>query len=85
MLIFKNVKKFRKLKKRLSKITIVVIRADKYGTLKNSKPCRKCVEMLKLYGFKNVYYSTGDDSAPIVKKSIKTLENSHKSRYLRRA
>jgi len=35
-----------------------VIRHDKFGNLKNSKPCNHCLATLRLFGIRNVYYST---------------------------
>ncbi len=72
-----------KLRKKLAKITIVVSRMDKNGQWRNSKPCHECIKTLKMYGFKNVCYTTGDENEPFVVESIKTIENDHRSKLQR--
>jgi len=63
------------------KIDILVVRVDKTGKLKNSKPCFKCIEYMlkylptKNYVLKNVYYS---EQEGIIKKSLQQLVNSEK-------
>lgn len=46
---------------KLRDATLVVVRVDKYGELKNSFPCHACQQHLlaamKKYGLRNVYYS----------------------------
>ena len=42
------------------KLEILVIRHDKLGNLKNSKPCNHCLATLRLFGIRNVYYSNDD-------------------------
>lgn len=51
----------RKNKNNRKPITIVVIRVDKRGELKNSRPCGKCIDAMSIlrgYKVKKVYYST---------------------------
>ena len=40
---------------------IWVIRVNKLGKLRNSKPCRVCMEVLKSCGIRRVYYSNGKE------------------------
>ncbi len=71
-------------KMRLKWINLIVIRVDKSGALKNSRPCIKCIEHLsnmKSYKLKYVFYS--DDTGSIVKQKFSQLvqdENKHISR-----
>jgi hypothetical protein len=59
-------------KKRI-KVSLIVIRINRDGDLKNSKPCYKCVCALKkfndegIYKIKNIYYSNADGNIEIVK------------------
>ena len=41
-------------------LKIFVIRTDKQGNLKNSRPCRNCLETMKFFGVKTVYFSTDE-------------------------
>ena len=76
-------------KKRILNINLIVIRVDKTGQLKNSKPCQKCIQHLskiKYYRVKHIYYS--DDKGNIVKTTLNNLLNDntqHVSRRFRRA
>lgn len=55
----KNTRKFRK-------VNLIVIRVDKHGKLKYSKPCMKCIEFIGYHSYNmmclidNIYYSTED-------------------------
>lgn len=42
--------------------TLVVVRLDKSGKFRLSKPCSVCQLAIAEYGLKNVYYSTDDGS-----------------------
>jgi len=55
----------------------MVIRMDRDGRLRNSFPCNHCLDNLKLFGFRNIYYST--DNGIIVKHRVDKLEPSHSS------
>jgi tRNA(Arg) A34 adenosine deaminase TadA len=59
------------------KLEMLVIRTDKAGRLKNSKPCSHCLATLKMFGIKIVYYST--DEGTIEKHKIDTLDTEHYS------
>jgi hypothetical protein len=63
-------------------LEILVIRVDKDGLLKNSRPCNHCVESLKMFGIRNIYYS--NDHGQIIKERVITLEQTHVSGGQRR-
>lgn len=50
-----------------------MIRTDEKGNLKNSKPCTHCLETLKLFNVKCIYYS--DDEGKIVRKKLNELDH----------
>lgn len=43
-----------------SKVEIYNYRELKDGSLANSRPCAACMEIIKRYGIKNIYYTTPD-------------------------
>lgn len=47
-------------KKDCSDFTLVVLRLDKFNTLKNSKPCKGCAAFLKDFNFDEIWYSTNE-------------------------
>ena len=59
------------------KLEIMVIRLDKFGNLKNSKPCKHCLEALKMMNIKTIYYST--DAGVIEKERIRDFHTNHYS------
>lgn len=61
-----------KMKRFYKKCIIIVVRR----TLNNSKPCKHCLEVLKEYGIKKVYYSMNKD---IVAEKTNKMENNHVS------
>jgi deoxycytidylate deaminase len=69
--------------KKLSNITLVVIRISKNNKLMNSKPCCDCIKIIKNSGFKKVCYSTGKLSTPLIIERVNTLNNDHKSQLAR--
>lgn len=82
-----SILKLRK-RKRITNIDMIVLRLGKHDTLKNSKPCQKCIEtMSKIVGFKinRVYYSTGLNTIAMVKLSeLRDQKNKHVSTRFRR-
>jgi cytidine deaminase len=68
-----------------NKLEILVIRLDKLGNFKNSKPCNHCLATMKLFGIKAVYYTT--DEGIIEKHKVSDLTTEHYSggqkRYFR--
>lgn len=58
------IKKLRKMRvrERLGIVDILVVRWDKMGGWKMSKPCEKCENMMRKYGVRRIFYSgTGGD------------------------
>lgn len=73
------VKKFMKTSKKRKVIDIIIIRINKSGVLRNSRPCVKCLELLHnnpCFIIKNVYYS--NESGEIEKVKFNKLLNSRK-------
>lgn len=74
-------------KKKRVYINLIVIRVNKKGHLKNSKPCIHCIEQLsrlKNYKIKYVFYS--DEDGEISKKKFSELivsDNKYVSRRFR--
>jgi tRNA(Arg) A34 adenosine deaminase TadA len=63
------------------KVNLLVIRLTMNGKLSDSHPCCMCVNMLKMYGVKRVYYSTPDGG--LCCQKVKSLDDSHVSHGLR--
>jgi hypothetical protein len=61
----------------LSNFVIVVIRCGKDGSLKNSRPCNHCLDMMEKYRIKNIFYSTDDGS--VLKEKPENMERLHVS------
>ena len=59
------------------KLKLIVIRTDKDGKLKNSKPCNNCLQIMKLFGVNTVYYSNEDGN--INKCKIDNICKDHSS------
>lgn len=55
----------------ISGASILVIREDKNGELKNARPCEWCTETLKHFDVKDVYYT--NDEGEIVKERVRDL------------
>lgn len=67
--------------KNIKKINILVIKISKKNKLQSSKPCLKCIDIMKDlpkkgYYVKNIYYS--DTNGNIIKKTLKQLDNEEK-------
>lgn len=43
-----------------SSLTIVIIRLNKHGQLRNSKPCERCQKILDALGIEKLYWSTNN-------------------------
>jgi len=54
-------------KAKTSGASIFVVRVNRQGELRLSKPCPMCHEVLKFTGVKKVYYSTNDGSIEMYK------------------
>lgn len=76
-------------KNRLISVSLLVIRVDRSGELKNSRPCFDCLKRLQYinrYGYRlvNIYYS--DENGQIIKKKYYQLledNNQHISKGYR--
>lgn len=44
----------------LSRASIYVFRAHKDGTIAMARPCSGCMKLIKMYGIKNIYYTSPD-------------------------
>ena len=65
------------------KVDVVVIRTTRDGKLANSRPCRKCLEMMRNLGIKKVYYSSGNDEE-IISENVKDMFSIQDSSSARR-
>jgi len=78
-----------KYKKKLQKISLLVIRLSPSNKLKNSKPCSTCIDLIKTipskkgYKITEIHYS--DNEGNIIKTSIENLEKEeyHYTRHKR--
>jgi hypothetical protein len=61
----------------LSDYTILVIRYGRDGTLRNSRPCSHCLEMMEFYKIKKIHYSTDDGS--LISEKPENMERVHVS------
>ena len=75
----KSINKINKLKinkiKRFKNIDILVLRISNDGKLRNSKPCKECIDILRQSGCNKIYYSTDDNTINVEK--IKRISNNH--------
>lgn len=55
------------------RLTLVVVRYNRLGDLRNSKPCHHCIELMKICGVRWVVYS--DDYGNLVKEKVLEAEN----------
>jgi len=55
----------------------VVVRINKQGILRNSRPCNQCIDTMKKYNIKRVIYSTDDDT--IISEKPVFMEKLHTS------
>ena len=70
-----NQTKLKKIRRYFRNCKLVVVRTS----MGNSKPCSKCLKMLKYYGIKKVYYSLEQE---IVFEKTNEMETDHlSSRY----
>jgi hypothetical protein len=69
---------FEKIPKRIVKgMDLIVIRVNKGSQLRNSRPCKDCIDELKRIGIRKVYYS--DDTGNIVYEFVEDMINMHTS------
>lgn len=57
MSVIQQLKRLRLNEKERKKINVVVIRVNKCGELKMSKPCQNCQNIMKDFGIKKCYFS----------------------------
>lgn len=69
-----------KLIKDMKKLTIIVIRLSN-GELHESRPCNACLEMIRRYMIKHVYYSTKNN---IIYERSSEMTFQHTALYYRR-
>jgi hypothetical protein len=68
----------KKLRRKCSNIELIVIRQSATGScLGNSRPCSACLNMMKLFNIKTVYYS--DAEGDIVYEKVSEMYSDHKS------
>jgi tRNA(Arg) A34 adenosine deaminase TadA len=60
------------------KYNLIVIRKNQCGGTCNARPCYKCLDMMKIYGIKKVYYSIGNDEN-IICENVKDMISIHSS------
>lgn len=69
---------FEKVSKRMVKgMDIIVIRINRGLKLRNSRPCKDCIEELQRIGIRKVYYS--DDNGDIVYEFVEDMAKTHTS------
>lgn len=66
-----NNNNYRKIKKSMKKVSLVVIRIGRYGDIRDSTPCQRCMEAMKMMGIKKIAYS--DYEGKIVEKRVRDL------------
>lgn len=54
-----------------------VIRVNKNDELVNSKPCKSCIEVMRMFGIKNIYYS--DENGELKKEKTTNIDTNHLS------
>ena len=59
--VMKEQHKYKKILKKMSKITLYITRRDKDGNLQNSAPCNDCIETIKYFNIKKIVYTCNDD------------------------
>lgn len=71
--------------KKRSRVDLYVVRlgVDDKGQLeyRNARPCRHCLNLMKEYGVRRVYYTTGPNAYAMEK--IETMTTEHESAALR--
>ena len=56
---------------------ILVIRVNKNGDLKNSRPCNNCIDKMKTKGIRKIYWST--DEQTILSEYVDSMDKIHES------
>lgn len=76
-----NSKDLRKLRRKFSKVDIIVIKHTK-GTFGFSKPCLECTKILQLLGLNKVYY-TNEDGTGLIMERVCNIRTEHLSQSQR--
>jgi hypothetical protein len=64
------------------KYHILVIRIDRNGNLKNSKPCSDCIQFMKTFGgIRNIYYT--DSDGILICEKLTDIRSDHNSKGTR--
>lgn len=75
----KEKKIIKKMKRKFSQISLIVIKASLTKKLGLSRPCNMCLYAMRVLGIKYVYYSTVDGR--IIKEKVMCMEFNHESSY----
>jgi tRNA(Arg) A34 adenosine deaminase TadA len=51
-----------------SDVYMINIRINRFGNVRNSKPCKTCQNVLKMFRFKKIFYSTTDSNIASILK-----------------
>jgi len=78
--MFYRQKSYSKLVKKLKKTDILVFRTSATG-IKNSKPCSQCIETLKYFNIRGVFYTS--ENGVLVYEKISNIKNNHRSQMTR--
>jgi hypothetical protein len=70
-----DISKHRKLRKKLSSCSIMVIRKNTNDKLVFSKPCASCIHILKRLCIRNVYYS--DRNGNMICERVRDMVSNH--------
>jgi len=64
----------------MARTDILVFRKSSNG-ISNSKPCLECIETMKKWGIRRVYYST--DNGDLVYEKVLNMYSTHRSKMTR--
>lgn len=78
--MFYTQKSYRKLVKKLKKTDILVFRIS-CDEIKNSKPCCECIETLKYFNIRGIYYTC--ENGLLVYEKISDIQTNHRSQMTR--
>ena len=74
-----NVLRHIKKHKKISHLSILVVRINKEGKLKLSCPCTSCINLLSKIGIQKVCYS--DENGTVIKKKIRNVIHKYSGGY----
>ena len=73
-------KGYAKLQRKIAKTDILVFRNSVNG-IRNSRPCSECLETMKKFGIRRVYYSL--DTGDIVCEKVSKMISTHRTKMTR--